>query len=62
MLRQIEIAIVTGKVSNEETEILKWVDNHVKYSQDVLQLLHKNKPNYISGQALRNHLIYRALQ
>ncbi|HAR3955337.1 CCA tRNA nucleotidyltransferase [Staphylococcus aureus] len=29
-LRQIEIAIVTGKVSNEETEILKWVDNHVK--------------------------------
>ncbi|HDD7418077.1 TPA: CCA tRNA nucleotidyltransferase [Staphylococcus aureus] len=30
MLRQIEIAIVTGKVSNEETEILKWVDNHVK--------------------------------
>ncbi|HEJ9272519.1 TPA: CCA tRNA nucleotidyltransferase [Staphylococcus aureus] len=30
VLRQIEIAIVTGKVSNEETEILKWVDNHVK--------------------------------
>ncbi|HDE3438857.1 TPA: CCA tRNA nucleotidyltransferase [Staphylococcus aureus] len=30
LLRQIEIAIVTGKVSNEETEILKWVDNHVK--------------------------------
>lgn len=29
VLRQIEIAIVTGKVSNEETEILKWVDNHV---------------------------------
>ncbi|MHB9801761.1 CCA tRNA nucleotidyltransferase, partial [Staphylococcus aureus] len=27
VLRQIEIAIVTGKVSNEETEILKWVDN-----------------------------------
>ncbi|MDK8345040.1 CCA tRNA nucleotidyltransferase, partial [Staphylococcus aureus] len=25
VLRQIEIAIVTGKVSNEETEILKWV-------------------------------------
>ncbi|HDW7963501.1 TPA: CCA tRNA nucleotidyltransferase [Staphylococcus aureus] len=30
VLRQIEIAIVIGKVSNEETEILKWVDNHVK--------------------------------
>ncbi|HDZ7825515.1 TPA: CCA tRNA nucleotidyltransferase [Staphylococcus aureus] len=30
VLRQIEIAIVTGKVSNEETKILKWVDNHVK--------------------------------
>ncbi|HHA0183597.1 TPA: CCA tRNA nucleotidyltransferase [Staphylococcus aureus] len=30
VLRQIEIIIVTGKVSNEETEILKWVDNHVK--------------------------------
>ncbi|EWL58287.1 CCA-adding enzyme [Staphylococcus aureus H65856] len=30
VLRQIEIAIVTGKVSNEETGILKWVDNHVK--------------------------------
>ena len=30
VLRQIEIAIVTGKVSNEETEILKWVNNHVK--------------------------------
>ncbi|MBA8658738.1 CCA tRNA nucleotidyltransferase [Staphylococcus aureus] len=30
VLRQIEIAIVTGKVSNEEIEILKWVDNHVK--------------------------------
>ncbi|MFK3242351.1 CCA tRNA nucleotidyltransferase [Staphylococcus aureus] len=30
VLRQIEIAIVTGKVINEETEILKWVDNHVK--------------------------------
>ncbi|HDX1739462.1 TPA: CCA tRNA nucleotidyltransferase [Staphylococcus aureus] len=30
VLRQIEIAIVTDKVSNEETEILKWVDNHVK--------------------------------
>ncbi|HEG7135404.1 TPA: CCA tRNA nucleotidyltransferase [Staphylococcus aureus] len=30
VLRQIEIVIVTGKVSNEETEILKWVDNHVK--------------------------------
>ncbi|HHO6489839.1 TPA: CCA tRNA nucleotidyltransferase [Staphylococcus aureus] len=30
VLRQIEIAIVTRKVSNEETEILKWVDNHVK--------------------------------
>ncbi|MBU7737375.1 CCA tRNA nucleotidyltransferase [Staphylococcus aureus] len=30
VLRQIEIAIVTGKISNEETEILKWVDNHVK--------------------------------
>ncbi|HCV0538744.1 TPA: CCA tRNA nucleotidyltransferase [Staphylococcus aureus] len=30
VLRQIEIAIVTGEVSNEETEILKWVDNHVK--------------------------------
>lgn len=30
VLRQIEIAIITGKVSNEETEILKWVDNHVK--------------------------------
>ncbi|HCU9075124.1 TPA: CCA tRNA nucleotidyltransferase [Staphylococcus aureus] len=30
VLRQIEIAIVTGKVRNEETEILKWVDNHVK--------------------------------
>ncbi|MEK1579439.1 CCA tRNA nucleotidyltransferase [Staphylococcus aureus] len=30
VLRQIEIAIVTGKVSNEETEILKWVDNLVK--------------------------------
>ncbi|HGF0562828.1 TPA: CCA tRNA nucleotidyltransferase [Staphylococcus aureus] len=30
VLRQIEIAIVTGKVSNEETEILKWADNHVK--------------------------------
>ncbi|EMO8626049.1 TPA: CCA tRNA nucleotidyltransferase [Staphylococcus aureus] len=30
VLRQIEIAIVTGKVSNEETEILKWVDNHVE--------------------------------
>lgn len=30
VLRQIEVAIVTGKVSNEETEILKWVDNHVK--------------------------------
>ncbi len=30
VIRQIEIAIVTGKVSNEETEILKWVDNHVK--------------------------------
>ncbi|EVU73275.1 CCA tRNA nucleotidyltransferase [Staphylococcus aureus] len=30
VLRQIEIAIVTGKVSDEETEILKWVDNHVK--------------------------------
>ncbi|MCL9711016.1 CCA tRNA nucleotidyltransferase [Staphylococcus aureus] len=30
VLRQIEIAIVTGKVSNEETEILKWMDNHVK--------------------------------
>ncbi|CAI3016766.1 polynucleotide adenylyltransferase [Staphylococcus aureus] len=30
VLRQIVIAIVTGKVSNEETEILKWVDNHVK--------------------------------
>ncbi|HDG5722093.1 TPA: CCA tRNA nucleotidyltransferase [Staphylococcus aureus] len=30
VLRQIEIAIVRGKVSNEETEILKWVDNHVK--------------------------------
>lgn len=30
VLRQIEIAIVTGKVSNEETEILNWVDNHVK--------------------------------
>ncbi|HDJ3124203.1 TPA: CCA tRNA nucleotidyltransferase [Staphylococcus aureus] len=30
VLRQIEIAIVTGKVSNEETEILKWVDSHVK--------------------------------
>ncbi|EOB8099137.1 CCA tRNA nucleotidyltransferase [Staphylococcus aureus] len=30
VLRQIEIAIATGKVSNEETEILKWVDNHVK--------------------------------
>ncbi|HDZ6325078.1 TPA: CCA tRNA nucleotidyltransferase [Staphylococcus aureus] len=30
VLRQIEIAIVTGKVSNEKTEILKWVDNHVK--------------------------------
>ncbi|HFF7892827.1 TPA: CCA tRNA nucleotidyltransferase [Staphylococcus aureus] len=30
VLRQIEIAIVTGKVSNEETEILKWVDKHVK--------------------------------
>ncbi|UMT79498.1 CCA tRNA nucleotidyltransferase [Staphylococcus roterodami] len=30
VLRQIEIAIVTDKVSNQETEILKWVDNHVK--------------------------------
>ncbi|PZK34529.1 CCA tRNA nucleotidyltransferase [Staphylococcus aureus] len=30
VLRQIEIAIATGKVRNEETEILKWVDNHVK--------------------------------
>lgn len=57
VLRQIEIAIVTGKVSNEETEILKWVDNHVKkYSQDVLQLLYKNKPNYISGQSIAESL------
>ncbi|WP_257641027.1 hypothetical protein, partial [Staphylococcus aureus] len=23
-----------------------------KYSQDVLQLLYKNKPNYISGQSI----------
>lgn len=30
VLRQIEIAIVTDKVNNKETEILKWVDNHVK--------------------------------
>ncbi|UMT81879.1 CCA tRNA nucleotidyltransferase [Staphylococcus roterodami] len=30
VLRQIEIAIVADKVSNQETEILKWVDNHVK--------------------------------
>ncbi|EHJ08287.1 CCA tRNA nucleotidyltransferase [Staphylococcus simiae] len=30
VLRQIECAIITNKVENSESEILKWVDNHVK--------------------------------
>ncbi|MBO1197863.1 CCA tRNA nucleotidyltransferase [Staphylococcus simiae] len=30
VLRQIECAIITNKVENNEREILKWVDNHVK--------------------------------
>lgn len=30
VLRQIECAIITHRVTNTETEILKWVDKHVK--------------------------------
>ena len=30
VLRKVEVAVVTNKVSNTYNEIMKWVDSHVK--------------------------------
>ena len=52
----IEVAIVNNNVQNNKEQILKWVKNMSKYSQDVINMLYQHHNTYISGQHIANQL------